>query len=153
MSNRCCAFPQGHILFKVKLNSITTKDLTAKDITMEIRGKIIELLAEKSGQSANGGWRKQEYILETDGQYPKKICFMAWGDKIDQFNIKHGETVEVSVDLESRAYNGRWYTDVKAWKVSKEGEDAYRNTTYDDRDHYQDRHESPTSIDDDVIPF
>ena len=120
---------------------------------MEIRGKIIELLAEKSGQSANGGWRKQEYILETDGQYPKKICFMAWGDKIDQFNIKHGETVEVSVDLESRAYNGRWYTDVKAWKVSKEGEDAYRNTTYDDRDHYQDRHDSPTSIDDDVIPF
>ena len=120
---------------------------------MEIRGKIIELLPEKSGQSANGGWRKQEYILETDGQYPKKICFMAWGDKIDQFNIKLGESVEVSVDLESRAYNGRWYTDVKAWKVSKEGEDAYRNTTYDDRDHYQDRHESPTSIDDDVIPF
>ena len=59
---------------------------------------------------------------------------MAWGDKIDQFNIKHGETVEVSVDLESRAYNGRWYTDVKAWKVSKEGEDAYRNTTYDEQD-------------------
>jgi hypothetical protein len=120
---------------------------------MEIRGKIIELLPEKSGQSANGGWRKQEYILETDGQYPKKICFMAWGDKIDQFNIKHGETVEVSVDLESREYNGRWYTDVKAWKVSKEGEDAYRNTTYDEQDDYQNRHESPTSIDDDVIPF
>ena len=120
---------------------------------MEIRGKIIELLPEKSGQSANGGWRKQEYILETDGQYPKKICFMAWGEKIDQFNIKHGETVEVSVDLESRAYNGRWYTDVKAWKVSKEGEEAYSNTTYDDQDHYQDKHERPPSIDDDVIPF
>ena len=120
---------------------------------MEIRGKIIELLPEKSGQSANGEWRKQEYILETDGQYPKKICFMAWGEKIDQFNIKQGETVEVSVDLESREYNGRWYTDVKAWKVSKDGSSAYHESTYDEQDDYQDRHGSPASIDDDVIPF
>ena len=88
---------------------------------MEIKGKIIELLSEKSGQSANGEWRKQEYILETDGQYPKMICFMAWGDKIDQFNIQKGETVVVEVDIESREFNGRWYTDVKAWKVSRNG--------------------------------
>ena len=78
---------------------------------------------------------------------------MAWGEKIDQFNIKHGETVEVSVDLESREYNGRWYTDVKAWKVTKEGEDAYRNTTCDEQDDYQNRHESPASIDDGDMPF
>ena len=120
---------------------------------MEIRGKIIELLPEKSGQSANGGWRKQEYVLETDGQYPKKICFMAWGDKIDQFNIKQGETLEVSVDLESREYNGRWYTDVKAWKVSKDGDSGYRENTYDNRDDYDKRHGNVASIDDDVIPF
>jgi hypothetical protein len=88
---------------------------------LEIKGKIIELLSEKSGQSANGEWRKQEYILETDGQYPKMICFMAWGDKIDQFNIQKGETVVVEVDIESREFNGRWYTDVKAWKVSRNG--------------------------------
>ena len=80
---------------------------------MEISGKIIELLAVKSGQSANGEWRKQEYVLETDSQYPKKICFMAWGDKIDQFNIKQGESLAVSIDLESREYSGRWYTDGK----------------------------------------
>ena len=86
---------------------------------MEINGKIIEVLPEKSGQSANGEWRKQEYVLETDANYPKKICFMAWGDKIREFDLKQGEAVEVSVDLESREYNGRWYTDVKAWKVSK----------------------------------
>jgi hypothetical protein len=86
---------------------------------LEITGKIIELLPKKSGQSANGDWRKQEYIMETDGQYPKKICFLVWGEKIDQFNIKQGENLEVSVDLESREYNGRWYTDVKAWRVSR----------------------------------
>ena len=75
---------------------------------MEINGKIIERLPEKSGESANGTWRKQEYILETNNQYPKKVCIMAWGDKIDQFAIKLGENLVVSVDLESREYNGRW---------------------------------------------
>ena len=86
---------------------------------MEIKGKIIELLPEKSGESSNGTWRKQEYILETDSQYPKKVCFMAWGDKIDEFSIEKGESLVASVDLESREYNGRWYTDVKAWKISR----------------------------------
>jgi len=90
-----------------------------KVVTLEISGKIIEILELKSGKSANGEWRKQEYVLETEAQYPKKVCFMAWGDKIDQFNIQQGETVAVSIDLESREYNGRWYTDVKAWKVSR----------------------------------
>ena len=86
---------------------------------MEITGKIVELLPEKCGESSNGTWRKQEYILETASQYPKKVCFMAWGDKIDEFSIKKGESLVVSVDLESREYNGRWYTDVKAWKISR----------------------------------
>lgn len=91
---------------------------------MEINGKIIELLPEKSGQSANGTWRKQEYILETKGQYPKKICFMVWSDKIDEFAIKEGELLIISVDIESREYNSRWYTDVKAWKVTRAGAEA-----------------------------
>jgi len=86
---------------------------------MEIIGKIIELLPLKSGQSAKGSWSKQEYILETEGQYPKKVCFMAWGDKIDEFSIKQGEHLTVSVDIESREYNGRWYTDIKAWQVRR----------------------------------
>ena len=93
---------------------------------MEITGKIIQILPEQSGESARGSWRKQEYVLETDGQYPKKICFMAWGDKIDEFAIRETETVTAVINLESREYNGRWYTDVKAWKVSRDGaeEDA-----------------------------
>ena len=117
---------------------------------MEINGKIIELLPEKSGQSANGGWRKQEYILETSSQYPKKVCFMAWGDKIDQFAIKQGEILVVSVDLESREYNGRWYTDVKAWKVSRDGNQDYsQSQTQSNMDEVRD---IPDQTDDD-IPF
>ena len=116
---------------------------------LEIRGKIIEILPEKSGQSANGEWRKQEYILETDSNYPKKICFMAWGDKIGEFNLKQGESVEVSVDLESREYNGRWYNDVKARKVSKDGMSANNEPTYGN----QDSNENKVSLEEDDIPF
>jgi hypothetical protein len=122
-------------------------------VTLEIKGKIVELLPEKSGQSANGEWRKQEYILETGGQYPKKICFMAWGDKIDQFNIKQGEMVEVSVDLESREYNGRWYTDVKAWKVSKDGATSESLRSYDSQEYTDQQKPNINSIDVKDIPF
>ena len=120
---------------------------------MEINGKIVELLPVKSGQSANGEWRKQEYILETDGQYPKKICFMAWGDKIDQFNIKQGEMVEVSVDLKSREYNGRWYADVKAWKVSRDGATYESSHSFDGHDYTDQQRPNNDSLENDVIPF
>jgi hypothetical protein len=85
---------------------------------MEITGKITQILPEKSGQSGRGTWRKQEYILEIPGQYPKNVCFMVWGDKIDELAIREGQELVVSIDIESREYNGRWYTDVKAWKVA-----------------------------------
>lgn len=120
---------------------------------MEIKGKIVELLPLKSGQSANGEWRKQEYILETDSNYPKKICFMAWGDKIDQFALKQGDTVEVAVDLESREYNGRWYTDVKAWKVSKRGSSAEILPSYDSRDDQPPEDYNTTFPDIEDVPF
>jgi len=87
---------------------------------MNIKGKIIQVMDEQSGESAKGPWRKQEYVLETEGQYPKKVCFIVWGDKIDEWAMQEGHAVDVGIDLESREYNGRWYTDVKAWKVTKD---------------------------------
>ena len=88
---------------------------------MEITGNVISLLPEVTGQGKNGAWRKQEFILETDGQYPKKVCITMWGDKIDQFGLGIGDAVTASVDAESREYNQRWYTELKAWKVEKAG--------------------------------
>lgn len=90
-------------------------------ITMEIQGKVIELLKEQSGEGRNGKWRKREYVIETQDQYPKKVCFNMWGDRIDQFQMKEGDVVNVHFDIESREFNGRWYTDVKAWKVEQVG--------------------------------
>lgn len=81
----------------------------------------MQVLPEKSGTSARGPWRKQEYVIEIPGDYPKSVCFMVWGDRIDQFGIQQGQELTVSIDLESREYNGRWYTDVKAWRVAPAG--------------------------------
>ena len=120
---------------------------------MEISGKIIELLEVKSGQSANGEWRKQEYVLETEAQYPKKVCFMAWGDKIDQFDIEKDEYLTVSIDLESREYNGRWYTDVKAWKVSRGGADPDYSQSFQSQNRYEPPISNSISLDGDDIPF
>ena len=86
---------------------------------MEIRGKIIQTLPLATGEGKNGPWKKQEYILETLENYPKKVCFNVWGEKVDQFAIKDEETITLHFDLESREFNGRWYTDVKAWRVDR----------------------------------
>ena len=121
---------------------------------MELSGKIIQLLPEKSGETARGPWRKQEYILETEGEYPKKVCFMAWSDKIDEFAIKDGETLRVSIDLESREYNGRWYTDIKAWRVSRGHGSQDNSLCYESgADDNPDGQLSETKIVDDEIPF
>ncbi len=86
---------------------------------MEITGKLIQKLPVQSGVSSSGNnWSKAEFVIETVEQYPKKVCANLWGDRaraLDQFQI--GALVTVSFDLESREYNGRWYTDVRAWKV------------------------------------
>jgi Domain of unknown function (DUF3127) len=96
---------------------------------MDISGKIIQLLPVQTGQGKNGTWKKQEFILETGDTYPKKVCIAVWGDKIDLASFKAGETVDVSFDVESREYNGRWYTDVKAWKITGKQKDSSFNNT------------------------
>lgn len=88
---------------------------------MEISGKVVNILPLQKGQSQRGEWRKQEFILETTGQYPKNVCITLWGDKIDEVNLSEGDAINAHIDIESREYNGRWYTDVKAWKIDKQG--------------------------------
>lgn len=87
---------------------------------MEITGKCIAVLPLKSGEGKNGTWKSQDYVIETASQYPKKICFNLYGDKVDQFPVGIDDTVKVSFDIESKEYNGRWYTSIRAWKVEKE---------------------------------
>ena len=87
---------------------------------LKITGIVKELLPEQTGTSAKGDWRKREFILTIEGKYPKQICMVQWGDSIDKVAIGVGERITASVDIASREYNDRWYTDVKAWKVEQE---------------------------------
>ncbi len=89
---------------------------------MDINGRVIQVLPEQSGEGRNGVWKKQDFVIETDSQYPKKVCFSAWGDKINPQLMQEGNQLNVSFDVESREYNGRWYTDLKAWKMEMVGE-------------------------------
>jgi hypothetical protein len=89
---------------------------------LKITGIVKQVLEEQSGESRNGPWRKQEFILETQGNYPKSVCMVMWGDNIDQFGVKVDERLTAHIDIASREYNGRWYTDVKAWKVEREAD-------------------------------
>jgi hypothetical protein len=88
---------------------------------MEVSGKIIAVLPEQGGTSKSGNeWKKQEYVLETHEQYPKKICFQIFGsDKIAQTAIKEGEELTVHFDIDSREYQGRWFTNISAWKIER----------------------------------
>ena len=94
---------------------------------MDINGRVIQVLPEQSGEGKNGTWRKQDFVIETESQYPKKICFTVWGDKIDSQMMQEGNQLNVSFDIESREYNGRWYTDVKAWKMEMAGDGGQSN--------------------------
>ena len=87
---------------------------------LKITGIVKEVLAEQAGSSAKGAWRKREFILETEGKYPKRICMVQWGDSIDNGAVGVGQKLTASIDIASREHNGRWYTDVKAWKVERE---------------------------------
>ncbi len=89
-------------------------------MSLEINGKVFKILQEVSGEGRNGTWKKQEFVIETDDQYPKKVCMSTWGDKTDAVkNLAIGDDVKVSINVESREYNERWYTDVRAWKIEK----------------------------------
>lgn len=83
---------------------------------MEISGKVIKILPAQTGKSAKGEWKKQDFIIETQEQYPKNVCITVWNSKIEVDNFE-GKIVKVSFDIESREFKERWYTDVKAWKI------------------------------------
>ena len=91
---------------------------------MELTATLTQLLPLQTGTGKNGAWKKQDIIVETQGQYPKKVCISIWGDKINESLLKVGANLKISFDVESREYNSRWYTDVKAWKIEPAGSDG-----------------------------
>jgi hypothetical protein len=89
---------------------------------MDIVGKIIQVLPAQEGVSKNTGnpWKIQSYVLETQEQYPRKVCFEIFGeDRIHNNPCQLDDLVTVSFDIESREFNGRWYTSIRAWRIQQ----------------------------------
>ena len=89
---------------------------------MELAGKIIAVLEARGGVSKATGnsWKTQDYVIETHEQYPRRMCFNVFGeDKISQMNIQVGDELNVFFDINAREYMGRWYNDIRAWKVER----------------------------------
>jgi hypothetical protein len=88
---------------------------------MQLTAKLTQLLPIQTGSGKNGEWKKQDIIVETDGQYPKKVCISIWGDKINEGQLQIGNLLQIDFDVESREYSSKWYTDIKAWKIEVAG--------------------------------
>lgn len=91
---------------------------------MELTGKIIAVLPERGGTSTRTGntWKSQEFVIETiNEQYPRKCVFTVFGeDRLSQMNIQLNEILTVSFDIDAHEYNGRWFNDIRAWKVDRQ---------------------------------
>ena len=91
---------------------------TATNAPLAISGIVYNVLPLQTGMSKSGNaWQKQDFILETLEKYPRMVCISLFGDRVEKFPVQVGRLVTVSIDIESREFNGRWYTDVRAWNV------------------------------------
>ena len=87
---------------------------------MDFEGRVIQYLGETSGTSKAGNlWKKKEWVVETFGPYPRKVKIQCFGERADNINLEPGKDYVLSVDLESREFNGRWYTDVSVFRVAE----------------------------------
>ena len=92
---------------------------------MELQGKVIAVLPERSGISQRGEWRSQTYVIETQEQYPKKMAFDVFGgDRIVSFGIHLGEVINVSFDIDAHEYQGRYFNQIRAWNVIRQTQQA-----------------------------
>ena len=87
---------------------------------MDFVGVVYRILPPQSGTSARGQWQKQEVVFELPDEFSRKVCVTFFGDRAqDAASLQVGDMLNVSVNIESREYNGRWYTDVRAWRIQK----------------------------------
>lgn len=85
---------------------------------MELQGKVIVALPERSGTSSRGEWKSQEFVIETHESYPKKMVFNVFGaERLQRFNVKVGQEVNVSFDIDAHEYNNRWFNSINAFDV------------------------------------
>lgn len=93
---------------------------------MEFEGTVYRIMPVTKGTSARGEWQRQDVVFDYSdgGNFTRKICVTFFNRPDDTARLKEGAVYNVSVNIESREYNGRWYTDVRAWRVQPKQEAA-----------------------------
>ena len=93
---------------------------------MDFEGKVFKIMPPTGGQSARGPWERQDVIfdLQSNSQYPRKACVTFFNKRDEVARLQEGAEYIVSFDIESREYNGRWYTDLRAWRVQSKQVEA-----------------------------
>lgn len=89
---------------------------------LEVKGRVFQIIDPITGESAKGPWKKQEFVIETMDQYPKKVSFQVWNDKVKLPKVD--DIVIVSFNPESNEYNGNWYTNLTAWRIELNSADV-----------------------------
>lgn len=85
---------------------------------MEVSGNLIEVMPQQSGISKSGNaWTKQEFIIETTDKFPKKILLSVSGQQNNLTQFGMGQSLKIQINIESREYQSKWYTNVSAWKI------------------------------------
>lgn len=101
-------------------------------MSLEIEGKLFQVLEGVTGDGRNGKWFKQDFVVEVPGEYPKNVCFTVWGEDKARVltSLKNGDSVKVSFDISSREFKGKWYTEAKAWKIEAGGASSGQGQTH-----------------------
>ncbi len=85
---------------------------------MEFEGTVYKILPLQQGTSARGEWQRQDVVFELpQSEFSRKICVTFFNKPSDVAKLREGAAYTVSVNIESREFNGRWYTDVRAWRL------------------------------------
>ncbi len=125
---------------------------------MEITGKLLQINEPVTGESSRGPWKKQELIIETEEQFPRKVCLLNWNDKVDITGLKPNDYIKAAINIESREFKGRWFTDVKVWKIEPVDKNTSNTPPVDDAplpgpDEITDDPFADDSGNDDDLPF
>ena len=91
---------------------------------MEVKGVLVQVLETVKGESAKGSWEKTDFVIETEGSYPKKICFTDFNNKANVKRFAEGQVITVKFNLESKEYQGRWFPNVTAWSIEGDAQPA-----------------------------
>jgi len=85
---------------------------------LNVTGRVLQILPLQQGTSKAGKpWKSLVFVLETGGQYPKKVPIKLFGESVDKFPLQIGQEVTASLDLDGREWEGKWFPEIKAWNI------------------------------------